>query len=700
MHPHRLKPHPISSLALVVCVPAITLAQAAPPPAKPAEPTTVVVTGAKRTVTNKIDRRVYDVSTSPQAAFATLNDVLTRIPSVTIDPHGAIALRGSPQVRVLIDGHTANPAVLRTLTAAQIERVEVITNPSAEFSSEGSAGIINIVLKKKRANGLNGSVNARGDDDGRYNLDASATWKAGRWSFTAVAGASHGKEKTREAGHQTWTGDGAPQTTDGADLSTLSRRQVYANLQVDDQVTPKDKLSVKASLNNAWQMVRDPETTRIVDSAGQVLQNYGDLATDPTGEFVKEFEATYDHEGRIDGETLSLDLVRTHTESPETSRHDYRFDAPAAPDATYVQTIVAPEDETSFAADYERPVKGGGDLKTGFSLDTRDNHNWRTAEGLPSIVPGTVDGTSAFRFTDLTTAAYVTYQMPLGKWALMPGLRVEHVHWNADLISADDDTRRDYWRWLPSLHLSRDLSDRLKWVASYSHRTQKPMAWELDPSIVYYSKSFAHAGNVALKPQDTDSLETGYEYEDGQFGSNGSVYVRKTYNAIVPTRTFTADDIIIASSVNAAHSLAAGVEYTAKGRFTKQLQYSVNLNLFDTEVEGMSGGELLRRTGGAYSGNAVLEYTPGAADWWQMTYSAQGRTLTLQGYTSGFDRLDVAWRHRLKTKWAFVVRGLDLLNSSKQQRLFVAPDGQTSAITRKQRPGVLVGLVYKFGRGS
>ncbi|ESQ88120.1 hypothetical protein ABENE_16455 [Asticcacaulis benevestitus DSM 16100 = ATCC BAA-896] len=685
-------------------VPPTAFGQTPTPPADkpaPTESTTVVVKGAKRAVTNKIDRRVYNVSNSPHSGFATLNDVLSRIPSVTIDPHGAIALRGNTQVKVLIDGHAANPAVLRNLTPAQIDRIEIVTNPSAQFDSEGAGGVINIILKKKRPDGLNGSVNVRSDGDGRFNLDASAAYKIGKWSIAAAAGTNQTRERSREDGDQSWFSDGGgTETSHGSEVSDMVRRQSYANLQIDDQITDLDKISVKISANNAWKMVKDSATSRKIDSDGHVVENYTDAGIDPSQEFVTEFEATYEHVGKADGEQLTMNLIRTHTESPETTIHTYSFDLPARPDLTYLQTVKAPEAETAFTVDYERPLKNGSSLKTGFSFDDRDKRLWRTTQGLSELVPGQADQTAFLRFTARSAAAYVTYQMQFGKWGIMPGLRIESNQWDVNLVSSNFDAGRDYVRWLPSLHVNRFLTDQLKLVASYSHRTQKPMPWVLDPSTVYYSKQFAHVGNPYLKPQDTDSFETGYEYESGKFSSNGTLYYRKSYNTIVPARTFTDDQIIIASSVNATHSTAAGGEFTAKGDVTKHLQYSFNLNVFDNDVVGITGGQMLRRAGVTYSGNAVLEYTPTTKDWLQLTYSAAGKTLALQGYTTGFDRLDFAYRHRFNPQWAFAVRGFDLLNSSKQQRLFVTPDGETQSVTRTQRPGLMMSLIYKFGHGS
>ncbi|MGH1557001.1 TonB-dependent receptor [Caulobacter segnis] len=154
---------------------------------------------------NKIDRRVYDVSANPQADMATVNDVLSRIPSITIDPRGAIALRGNTQVKVLVDGREAGSNVIRNLPASQIERVEVMTNPSAQYGSEGAGGIINIIPKTKRANGWSGIWSARGDADGQYNLDASASYKAGRWSYDGSAGVSQTKTNIRSEVRKAWT---------------------------------------------------------------------------------------------------------------------------------------------------------------------------------------------------------------------------------------------------------------------------------------------------------------------------------------------------------------------------------------------------------------------------------------------------------------------------------------------------------------
>lgn len=681
-----------------------TTAAPAPAPAPPAEVdkknTTVVVTGRRPEVSNKIDRRVYDVRSNPQSDFASLNDVLSSIPSVTIDPKGRIALRGNTQVKVLIDGNPANPAVLRTLTASQIDRIEVITNPSAQYSSDGAGGLINIILKKKRSNGWNGTVNARGDDDGRYNVDASAAMKRGKWAFNVAAGMAHEKELTRENGEQSSTDDMGTEMVTGFDISRSERRQWYANAEVDRQFTPNDTLSLTARLNNARMMTRDTGRTEITDGTGEMVQRYATENFDAQQQYVTEFEGNFEHDGPADGEKLVLDLTHTHTESPEDTLQLYSFDVPAPSGTYYRQILKAPESDTIFTLDYERPFQDGTRLTAGFFAEGQNNASRRTTDNIGSIIPGVADETYHFKFLGQTYAGYVTYQKRWGKWAILPGLRVEIQHWESRLAPGGIDVDRDYTRWLPTLHVNRDLNDHLKLVASYSHRTQKPTMFDLNPSQIYYSKSFAHVGNPDLKPQDTDSFEFGYEYEKGQFSSNADIYYRRNENPIVPTRQFLGDGFILASSDNASHSTFAGAELTLKGKFTPKLQYSVNLNGFNSEVVGLVGGDMISRTGITYSGNAVLEYSPSARDWFQATYSMQGKTLTLQGYTTGFSRLDIALKHRINPKWNLSVRGFDLLNSSKQERVFIASDGQSRTVTSKDRLGVLVGLVYKFGKSK
>jgi outer membrane receptor protein involved in Fe transport len=662
-----------------------------------AKPTTVTVTG-RRPVSNKIDRRVYDVKTNPQSDFASLNDVLSRIPSVTIDPKGRIALRGDTQVKILIDGNPANPAVLRTLAASAIDRVEVITNPSAQYSSDGAGGIINIVLKKKRSNGLNGTVNARGDDEGRYNVDASAAWKRGKWTLNLAAGVAQEKERTREDGSQSSTDNVGTETTTGGDISQTIRRQWYANAEVDHQFTPNDTLSLTGRLNTTRAMAKDTERSQTINGAGQTIQKYSTDSFDAQQEYVTEFEGNFEHDGPVDGEKLVLDLTHTNTESPEDTLQLYTLDVPAQSGTRYRQMIQAPESDTVFKLDYERPFKDGAKLTAGLYTEEADNASRRTADNIASILPGLADKTDDFKFIGRTYAGYVTYQKRRGKWTILPGLRVEVQHWQLWLAPGGVDTSRDYTRWLPSLHVNRDLDDNLKLVASYSHRTQKPAMFDLNPSLIYYSKSFAHVGNAALKPQDTDSYEFGYEYEKGPFSSNADVYYRRNENPIVPTREFHGDGFILASSDNASHSAFTGGELTVKGKFTTKWKYSVNLNGFNTEVVGLQGGATVSRTGISYSGNVVFEYMPNASDWFQATFSAKGKTLTLQGYTTGFSRLDMAFKHRINQKWNLSVRGFDLLNTSKQERIFTAANGQSGAITRTDRPGILIGMIYKFGK--
>ncbi|WP_235074374.1 TonB-dependent receptor [Asticcacaulis sp. AC466] len=682
--------------------PAAVLVQATEPPAAtPAQaPATktdkatdetpvIVVTARKSSVTNKIDRRVYDVSARPDAAFSSATDVLARIPSVTVDPRGRIALRGNSQVKVLVDGVEARPGVLNNLQASDIDHIEVMTNPSAQFSSDGSGGIINLVLKKKRKDGLSGIWSVRGDGDGRYSANANVSYKTGRWTTNASVGVNRERTMTRTDGRQQWETASGPETTTGTGLSTTSPRSSYESASVAYDLTPKDRLQLSGNHYRSRALSKDAGTVLITGLSG-VLDDHTESTVNPDSGEGGEITAHYTHTGAIKDEHFDLDVTYGSSQSKESSAHRLSHTVPSQAEQAYIYLNSGSDSSVTIKGDYERPF-GNSRLTAGFQAEQNDSDARSRSENIAAIVPGEADIDTAFPYSRQTLAGYVTWQTPLGRWVVMPGLRIEADAWDAGTVKRND------LRFLPSLNMNRDLSDTTKLVASYSHRTQRPDVFQLNPRRIYWSRLYAYEGNPNLVSQDTDSYEIGYEFADKGFSSNGSLYYRVNKNPQTDTRRITADQVVIQSVVNADQSRAAGLELTAKGNLIKKLDYSLNFNLFDSEVAGMVGGETLRRQNVTYSGNAVIDYKPRPKDWIQLTLSGEGRGVALQGYKTGYYRLDMTYRHKLTPKWTASVRAFDLLNSSKQTDIFVTPEGDSRTVSRKERPAIMIGIARSFG---
>jgi len=684
------------SVAAVACVSFHAQAQEAPASVEEGQATqgpAIVVTARKPSVTNKIDRRVYDISARPDA-FSTANDVLARIPSVTVDTRGRIALRGDSQVKVLIDGVDARPEVIANLRASDIDRIEVMTNPSAQFASEGGGGIINIILKTKRKSGLNGDLSVAGDDDGRYNLNGNIGYKAGRWTASAGIGSNLMRDIWISDGVQQWATPSGVETTTFASRTRPSRRPGHETIKVVYDASENDRLEFNFG-NYHWQgEITETASATIVNSSGAVVVDQDETILTADKGYTTLWMATYVHKGKVEGERLNLNFFHSDGTTRDSVEHRLTRNAPTPDDTTYAYFNQSPNSTTSVRGDYERPF-GTSRLTTGFSVETTESNIMSQSENIAAIVPSEADFDVSFLYDRRTLAAYGTWQTPLGRWVVMPGLRVESEQWDAGTSSWDDV------RLLPSLNVNRPLTENLRITASYTQRTQRPELDQLNPRRTYLSRFLVYQGNPNLRSQDTDSYEVGYEFNRKTFNSNGSIYYRVNHNALTEARSIASDNqTVISSVINADESRATGVELSAKGKVTKAADYSVNLNVFDSEVRGVYGAQMLRRQYITWSGNAIVEYKPSSSDWVQFNLSGAGKTVTLQGYRTGFYRLDMAYRHTLTPKWTIAVNAFDLLNSSKQTYVFATPQGESQMVSRTKRMAIMIGISRKFGRSE
>lgn len=410
-------------IAVLTIAPGLAHAQSADSPQPPAgedggpkkdgeDAPDIVVTARKPSVTNAIDRRIYDISASPDAAFSTANDVLTRIPSVTVDPRGRIALRGDSQVKILIDGVEARPGMVNNLQASEIERIEVMTNPSGQFASDGSGGIINIVLKKKRKDGLNGAVSLRADDDSRYGFNASTSYKTGRWTAAILAGFSRTRDVTVFDGRQDWTTATGRETTNGYDLSVNGRRQAYEYATLAYAPTDRDKIELGFSHYRWRAATTDDGTVLITDASGQVIEDHAEAVRSYDQGSTGEVSLHYTHKGRVEGEKLDLHISRDGGRASDSAAHRLTRSTPAQPEAAYAYLNSSPDSGGSVKGDYERPF-GKSRLTAGFALEQTESRIDSRSETIAAIVPGETDYQTRFDYERRIAAAYATWQTPL-----------------------------------------------------------------------------------------------------------------------------------------------------------------------------------------------------------------------------------------------------------------------------------------------
>lgn len=582
----------------------------------------VTVTGQRSTMKLEVDRKTFDVSADISNAGGSASDVLENIPSVEVDQDGNVSLRGNSSVEVWINGKasgltTDNRAeILKQLPAESIERIEVIDNPSAKFSAEGSAGIINIVLKRDRRAGYYGSLQAGANSNGGANTSANINYSSGLLDAYANIGYRH--RQNNQGGslsEQQYLQTNEYQTYEGENSEYGNNLFTRAGLTF--HLTKKDDLSASGMFMLGghknyghtpyhYGIIGQGDTrimTRDTRSNGDMRMMHGELS--------------YRH-NFTDRHFLDLTLS---TGSWHMDNDNYYYDTDeyltteAADWSKTVQYLPMHirNRNTEVKLDYENPVnehfKIGAGYNGRFSHENTPQESWsQTASSISpsaSIMPSDNgqmtedrDYFNRFIYDNDVHALYTTVTWNSGRFGLMGGLRGEYWRVNTESFSWEQEHdpskreapfKKDYFELFPSIFLSYQLTQNDQLQLNWTRRLRRPWGGELNSFKDTRDASMVSFGNPLLTPEFSNSYSLNYLKTFGDHSFLLSAYYRPTTDVIQRIRWQSSEDgVMYMTGRNVAKSQSSGLELTLKNRLFRILDINTNANFYYYKLDGFS----------------------------------------------------------------------------------------------------------------
>lgn len=658
---------------------------------------------------NRIDRQVYDVKNDVNASNGSAADALNNVPSVSVDPDGTVSLRGNANVQILVDGKPSamlqgdnkGPA-LQAMPAEDIDSVEVVNNPGAEFGNEGGGGpILNLVMKRNRKPGGFGVVNTNVGAAGRYNAAVNGAWNTGRWG---VQGGVNVRRDGRNSAGDTERDRVDPVT--GADQHSS---QVSASSGLNDSAGLRGQLtynltdvdSIEASVG-AMKRTNDQsglDHYRVFDVDGNPSSDYT-RTTQRTGDNSNTmWGARWDHKGELPGESFRMDLrVSTSDNGNDTRYANTYIVTPVDPaDAGSLQNVANRSRIVDYSGDYERPLDRGATFKMGYRLfDNRSDFDNRYYDG--AAVPD-ARLTNAFSVDERDAALYSSYQWQVNpRWGALVGLRAEYTHMDLDQVTTGTSASNTYLNWIPSAFATYKLDDSSNLRFAYARRIRRPNAADLDPFIVYKDELNESAGNPHLKPVLTDSFEIGYETKAGKLDTAVRAYYRTDRDTIRSRQTAIGDTVILTTLENGGSNRSGGLEFTLSGKVTPNvtINTSGNLAYLEQQQVDLNGAETTRNaTSLSVRGRINWQATPD--DQLQLQLNARGKTLAGSGYNEPVSSANVSWRRSLSRTLSLVMNVTDVFSSQKMETITNTATLKETSIRRFDGRIVYVGLSWRFG---
>jgi outer membrane receptor protein involved in Fe transport len=658
---------------------------------------------------NRIDRQVYDVKNDVNASNGSAADALNNVPSVAVDPDGTVSLRGNTNVQILVDGKPSamlqgdnkGPA-LQAMPAEDIDSVEVINNPGAEFGNEGGGGpILNLVMKRNRKPGGYGVVNTNVGTAGRYNAAVNGAYNTGRWGMQGGVNVRHDGRNS--------TGDTERDRIDPVTGADQHSSQVSTSRGLNDSAGLRGQLTynltdtdaVEASVG-AMKRTNDQsgvDRYRVVDGDGNPVSDYT-RTTARTGDNTNTmWGARWDHKGEKVGELFKMDLrVSTSDNGNDTRYANAYVVAPAGPaDASSLQDVANRTRIVDYSGDYERPLDSGATVKLGYRVfDNRSDFDNRydDAAGVPDTRL-----TNAFGVDERDAALYSSYQWQVNpRWGALVGLRAEYTHMDLDQVTTGTTASNTYLNWIPSAFATYKVNDRSNLRFAYARRIRRPNAGDLNPFIVYKDELNESAGNPHLKPVLTDSFEIGYETKAGKLDTAVRAYYRTDHDTIRSRQTALNDTVILTTLENGGSNRSGGLEFTLSGKVTPNvtINTSGNLAYLEQQQVDLNGAESTRNaTSLSVRGRINWQATPD--DQLQLQLNARGKTLAGAGYSEPVSSANVSWRRSLSRTLSLVMNVTDVFSSQKMETVTNSAALKETSIRRFDGRIVYVGLSWRFG---
>ncbi|WP_413512061.1 TonB-dependent receptor domain-containing protein [Myroides odoratus] len=682
----------------------------------------VTVIAERSTVDIKLDKKIYNVGQDMIVKGGTAADVLDNVPSVVVDSEGTISLRGNENVKVLIDGKPTGLAnniqeAMRILPAESIDRVEVITNPSARYEAEGGAGIINIILRKGKALGINGSVTATMGDPRNYELNSMFNFRSEKFNFFTSLGYRDSESVGYNLNDNRYmdpiTGEPTQRIYEYKDNNR--DRQGYNGTfglewYLSPSITWTNTVTARRNTSNNPNRVRYDYYNASDDFLYNRYRNEAKDGTRNNVDYTTTFEKKFDKEGHV----LSIEGSISQDKDNENSTID---DINAHLNQTSFERTFNKEKEKSGLAklDYTLPIGENGNLEAGylgtfksnttdFNIQRLENNGWHSDTRLSNIL----------EYKENIHALYAQYGDRItSKLSFMVGLRWEDSSIDVNQLATQNYNNKKYNDFFPSAFLNYELNESTSTSISYSRRVNRPRGFFLNPFSNYTSNINFFQGNPDLNPAKTHAVDLGVMKRWTGFTFNASAYYNKTDDTFQFVRRIageTADGtpISISSPINLATEHRYGFDFTLNYTPYKWWKLNGNFNFYRTETRGdytftHLDGALETQN---FDQNAYAWFTrisskitlPYKIDWqlngmYRAPYNtAQGKVL---GNVSGNLALS---KDILKDKGTITFNVSDIFNSRKREQDLVLPQSISHSEMQWRGRQINLSFTYRFNQ--
>ncbi|MEE3034819.1 MAG: TonB-dependent receptor [Bacteroidota bacterium] len=650
---------------------------------------------AERTeVEIRLDKRIYNVGKDITVRGGSVADVLDNVPSVSVDVEGNVSLRGNSSVRILINGKPSGlvglsgPQGLQQLPAESIEKVEVITSPSARYDSEGTGGILNIILRKQELLGVNGNFVANIGFPKTFGGSASVNFRNDKYNIFTVNSIRQNRSKGFYYNDNEYFNGDDPSTFLEEERKPLrDNRSLFTNLGVEFYLKENTSLILSGFFRDRK---GDSETKNDIKQSNylkDILSRSNRVEKETDDDKSYQFSANFDSEIDDKGQKITLVAQYEKSTEDEDGSIENKILFPIISELNF-ETVQQYEDQTRtlLQGDYVLPI----DENTQFELGYRGSFlNQETDYEVAYLDQGTfrIDNnlSNVLLYKQYINAAYTQYGKKIDKFSYLLGLRMENSNITIDQKTTNDYNLKKYTDWFPTINLSYEFDESKSITLGYSRRLRRPWSRFLNPFPSRSSITNIFQGNPDLDPSYSNAYDFGYLKRWDKFTLNGSIYFQRSTSVYQFITINTGETVVISGDrndpgnpvvevpvikrtpVNLAEEKRYGAEFNLSYTPSKKVRLNGNFNLFSSELIGeYDGVDFGAKNMRWYTRINSTIRLPGKIDW-QLRMRYSGPSENSQTKSSGSFVVSGALnKDFLKDKATISFRASDIFNSGRR----------------------------------
>ncbi|WP_420147686.1 TonB-dependent receptor domain-containing protein [Spirosoma sp.] len=657
----------------------------------------VVVRGEKSQMELALDKRVFNVGKDLANAGGTAADILSNVPSVAVDAEGNVSLRGSGSVRILIDGKPSGlvsfkgGAGLQQLQGSAIERVEVITNPSARYEAEGMGGIINIILKKEQREGINGSFDVITGYPTNFGLAANVNYRRKNLNFFINYTNSFRNTPGRNSMYQEVYRNDSTFITRQNSNSSLKGINNNARAGLDYYFNAKNILTAAYT----WRLSKGKRFSDIIyrdyqfstnNPTGITNRTQDETETEPNSEYSLTYKRSFTREGH----TLTADvryLDNWESSDQYFTQHTYQPDGRTTMAPSVLQRSLNDETEKQFLVqiDYIQPFSKNGKFEAGLRSSTRDMTNdfsvtQQQNDGSWTPLPGLVND---FLYQERINALYGIVGNKVRKFSYQAGLRAEKTDVITTLRRTNDVNPRHYANLFPSVHATYDLPRQHALQLSYSRRIRRPTYNDLSPFSTFSDNRNFWSGNPNVNPEFTDAFELGHIKYFGKGSISSSVYYRYTIDKILSIRRVNDQGFAVTRPENLASENSYGAEFAGSYAPLTWWKLDGSFNFFRAITDGSNLDVNYQSDTYSWFTRMISRFNLPKSTDIQLRGNYEAPQKTPQGRRKGLATLDLSVsKDLLNNNATLTLNVLDVFNSRRFRSITEGPNFYTESTSQ------------------